>query len=59
VLCDNLEAAVANAGLVIEAVPEQLELKRDISRSLIGWPLPMPCWGATHHLIPRARSLED
>jgi len=30
VLCDNVEAAVANVGLVIEAVPEQLELKREI-----------------------------
>src|SRR5579862_8538945 len=27
VLCDNMEAAVADVGLAIEAVPEQLELK--------------------------------
>src|SRR5580692_4400263 len=30
VLCDSVEAAVANIGLAIEAVPEQLELKREI-----------------------------
>ncbi len=34
VLCDSLEAAVANIGLAIEAVPEQLELKRDIFGTL-------------------------
>src|SRR5258705_10370631 len=30
VLCDSVEAAVANIGLAIEAAPEQLEFKRDI-----------------------------
>jgi 3-hydroxybutyryl-CoA dehydrogenase len=34
VLCDSIEAAVANVSLVIEAVPEQLELKREIFRTL-------------------------
>ncbi len=34
VLCDSMEAAVANVGLAIEAVPEQLELKREIFRTL-------------------------
>jgi 3-hydroxybutyryl-CoA dehydrogenase len=34
VLCDGMEAAVANIGLAIEAVPEQLELKRDIFGTL-------------------------
>jgi 3-hydroxybutyryl-CoA dehydrogenase len=33
-LCDSMEAAVANVGLVIEAVPEQLELKREIFEAL-------------------------
>jgi 3-hydroxybutyryl-CoA dehydrogenase len=34
VLCDSIEAAVANVGLAIEAVPEQLELKKEIFRTL-------------------------
>lgn len=34
VLCDSMEATVANVGLAIEAVPEQLELKREIFRTL-------------------------
>src|ERR1700751_4958835 len=34
VLCDSLEATVENVGLAIEAVPEQLELKREIFRTL-------------------------
>src|ERR1700751_6161512 len=34
VLCDSVEAAVANIGLAIEAVPEQLELKREIFGTL-------------------------
>ena len=34
VVCDSMEAAVANVGLAIEAVPEQLELKREIFRTL-------------------------
>jgi 3-hydroxybutyryl-CoA dehydrogenase len=34
VLCDSMEAAVANVGLAIEAVPEQLELKREIFGTL-------------------------
>lgn len=34
VLCDSMDAAVANVGLTIEAVPEQLELKRDIFGTL-------------------------
>jgi 3-hydroxybutyryl-CoA dehydrogenase len=34
VLCDSMDAAVANVGLAIEAVPEQLELKRDIFGTL-------------------------
>ena len=34
VLCDSVEAAVANVGLAIEAVPEQLELKREIFGTL-------------------------
>ncbi len=34
VLCDSIEAAVANIGLAIEAVPEQLELKREIFGTL-------------------------
>jgi 3-hydroxybutyryl-CoA dehydrogenase len=34
VLCDSMEAAVANVGLVIEAVPEQIELKREVFRTL-------------------------
>ena len=34
VLCDSMDAAVANIGLAIEAVPEQLELKRDIFGTL-------------------------
>jgi 3-hydroxybutyryl-CoA dehydrogenase len=34
VLCDSVEAAVANVGLAIEAVPEQLELKREIFKAL-------------------------
>ena len=34
VLCDSMDAAVANVGLAIEAVPEQLELKRDIFGAL-------------------------
>src|SRR6266849_854055 len=34
VLCDSMEAAVANVGLAIEAVPEQLELKKEIFRTL-------------------------
>jgi 3-hydroxybutyryl-CoA dehydrogenase len=34
VLCDSMEAAVANVGLAIEAVPEQLELKREIFGAL-------------------------
>jgi 3-hydroxybutyryl-CoA dehydrogenase len=33
-LCDSMEEAVANIGLAIEAVPEQLELKREIFRTL-------------------------
>ena len=33
VLCDSMEAAVANVGLAIEAVPEQLELKREVFRT--------------------------
>src|ERR1700731_1568385 len=28
VLCENMEAAVANIGLAIEAIPEQLEMKQ-------------------------------
>jgi 3-hydroxybutyryl-CoA dehydrogenase len=32
--CESMEAAVANAGLAIEAVPEQLELKKEIFRTL-------------------------
>jgi 3-hydroxybutyryl-CoA dehydrogenase len=34
VLCDSMVAAVANVGLVIEAVPEQIELKREVFRTL-------------------------
>jgi len=34
VLCDSVETAVANIGLAIEAVPEQLELKREIFETL-------------------------
>jgi 3-hydroxybutyryl-CoA dehydrogenase len=34
VLCDSVEAAVANIGLAIEAVPEQLDLKREIFGTL-------------------------
>ena len=34
VLCDTMEAAVANVGLAIEAIAEQLELKREIFRTL-------------------------
>jgi 3-hydroxybutyryl-CoA dehydrogenase len=34
VVCDSMEAAVANVGLAIEAVPEQLELKKEIFRTL-------------------------
>jgi 3-hydroxybutyryl-CoA dehydrogenase len=34
VLCDSMEAAVANVGLAIEAVPEQLDLKREVFRTL-------------------------
>jgi 3-hydroxybutyryl-CoA dehydrogenase len=34
VLCDSVEAAVANIGLAIEAVSEQLELKREIFRTI-------------------------
>src|SRR6266850_4671655 len=34
VLCDSIEAAVANIGLAIEAVPEQLELRREIFGTL-------------------------
>src|ERR1700756_1281497 len=34
VLCDSMLAAVANVGLVIEAVPEQIELKREGFRTL-------------------------
>jgi 3-hydroxybutyryl-CoA dehydrogenase len=32
--CDSMEAAVANVGLAIEAIPEQLELKKEIFRTL-------------------------
>src|SRR6202008_2706583 len=32
--CDSMEVAVANVGLAIEAVPEQLELKREIFRTM-------------------------
>jgi 3-hydroxybutyryl-CoA dehydrogenase len=34
VLCDSMEAAVANVGLAIEAVPEQIELKKDVFKTL-------------------------
>src|SRR6267142_4287506 len=34
VLCDSIEGAVANVGLAIEAVPEQLELKKEIFKTL-------------------------
>jgi 3-hydroxybutyryl-CoA dehydrogenase len=34
ILCDSMEAAVADIGLAIEAVPEQLELKREIFGTL-------------------------
>jgi 3-hydroxybutyryl-CoA dehydrogenase len=34
VACDSVEAAVADVGLAIEAVPEQLELKKEIFRTL-------------------------
>jgi 3-hydroxybutyryl-CoA dehydrogenase len=34
VVCDSIEAAVENVGLTIEAVPEQLALKREIFRTL-------------------------
>jgi 3-hydroxybutyryl-CoA dehydrogenase len=34
VLCDSMEAAVANVGMAIEAVPEQLELKKEIFKTL-------------------------
>ena len=34
VMCDSVEAAVANVGLVIEAVPEQIELKREVFGTL-------------------------
>src|SRR5260370_37710918 len=34
VLCDSMGAAVANIGLAIEAVPEQLELKRESFRTI-------------------------
>lgn len=34
VLCDSIRTAVANIGLAIEAVPEQLELKREIFGTL-------------------------
>jgi 3-hydroxybutyryl-CoA dehydrogenase len=34
VLCDSVEAAVANIGLAVEAIPEQLELKREIFATL-------------------------
>jgi 3-hydroxybutyryl-CoA dehydrogenase len=33
-VCESVEAAVANVGLAIEAVPEQLELKREIFEAL-------------------------
>jgi 3-hydroxybutyryl-CoA dehydrogenase len=34
VLCDSMETAVANVGLAIEAIPEQLELKREVFGTL-------------------------
>ena len=34
VLCENMEAAVANIGLAIEAIPEQLEMKQAIFGAL-------------------------
>lgn len=34
VACDSMEAAVANVGLAVEAVPEQLELKREVFSTL-------------------------
>jgi 3-hydroxybutyryl-CoA dehydrogenase len=34
VLCDSIEVAAVNVGLAIEAIPEQLELKKEIFRTL-------------------------
>jgi len=47
VLCDSIEAAAANVGLAIEAVPEQLELKKEIFKTLKGkYVTPAPIEGA-------------
>jgi 3-hydroxybutyryl-CoA dehydrogenase len=34
-LCNNLEKAVANADLIVEAVPEDLDIKRDVFNRLV------------------------
>jgi len=58
VLCDSMEAAVANVGLAIEAVPEQARIEAGrFSERSIGYPLPDAVAGKQLViLIPPARS---
>src|SRR6476659_1108672 len=51
---DDMAAALKNAWLVVESVPENLELKKDIFKRVDALSNPTPSWPATPHPIPRA-----
>ncbi len=58
VLCDSMEVAVANVGLAIEAVPEQLELKREIFRTMDRLAPPDAVLGSNSSSYPTSQIIE-
>ena len=43
-LCRDLEAAVHDADLVIEAISEVMDWKKEMFKKIDQWLLPGPCW---------------